>query len=396
MNLTATNLDFSNLLQLSGIVKSASAKAQLENLNAYLVYTGGKLDFFIKGNVITAAIAIPATVKSDFDKDIAIAIYSDNLIHLISTYTEAQKKELIMTIEIGKNSLFEFTYGTDKVDLAHLVPKETEVEEIVDLLSKLSVVFSLEDASIGPLMLGEDEEYFLSGIENCLSFIEGDLRNNAIAIYPDRLIANDNRHIYIYGLTNNLPIENAPIALHKDVANTIINLYRKGIMAFYIMKNGKVKLFDDYGFRAEMNNSMSNILPPTDADLKMLAPTSLTFSYDKKSLEEQLKFFIGFYTNKVSYKTICIETLPTGIKLILKNAGVVGYNSSHVERTVELKMYNEYSKPSVVLITSIIDFIHNLDASDIIDFYMDNEHRAVILRCNRQEIYLPKLGEINV
>jgi hypothetical protein len=118
------------------------------------------------------------------------------------------------------------------------------------------------------------------------------------------------------------------------------------------------------------------------------------FSYSKKELQELLNFFIGFYTNKVSYKTLWLETLPTGIKFTLKNSGVVGYNSSHVERTVDLTINKEYSNvSSVVLITSMIDFIHNLDASDIIDFYMDNEHRAVILRCNRQEIYLPKLQE---
>ena len=346
---------------------------------------------------MTAAITIPATIDSEFE-ECALMIYSENLVHLISTYTEEQRKSLVMTIEItDKGSLFEFICGKDKIDFVHLVPKKNEIEEIGILMKGLEITVS------GAILLDSHRlnggrEYFFDGLNNCLSFIEDDVRNNAIAIYQDQLIANDNRHIYMYGLIDPLPITAPPLSLHKKVAKTILNLNaKKGKMEFFIIEK-QVYIYDEkYGFKAKLNNSMSNITPPTTEDLIRLAPTESVFSYSKKELQELLNFFIGFYTNKVSYKTLWLETLPTGIKFTLKNSGVVGYNSSHVERTVDLTINKEYSNvSSVVLITSMIDFIHNLDASDIIDFYMDNEHRAVILRCNRQEIYLPKLGEINV
>ena len=399
MKLTATNLDFSNILQLSGIVKGSNSTVQLENLNAYLFYSKEKdtLSLFVKGNIMTAAIVIPATVETDSDKDVAIAIYSDNLVHLVGTYSEEQKKKLTMTIETTeKSSLFEFTCDSDKVDFVHLVSKETEVQEIGVLINTLGNITYGKPLFSTNMLLGEDRQYFLTGIENCLSFIEGDLRNNAIAIYCDRLIANDKRHIYLYDFVNKLPIDDPPLALHKEVAQVIINLNaKKGKMAFFMLDNNKVRVYDEkLKFYAELNNSMSNILPPSTEDLTMLAPTDIVFSYKKKELEEQLKFFMGFYTNKVGYKTICVDTLPEGIKLILRNSGVVGYSSSHIERTLDVEINPQYTGLHVVvIITSIMDFIHGLAADDKVEFYMDNEHRAVVLKCNRQQIYLPKSQE---
>jgi hypothetical protein len=399
MKLTATNLDFSNLLQLSGIVKGSNPTVQLENLNAYLFYDKQKnlLSFLVKGRILTAAIGIPAILDVDSDTDIAIAIYSDNLIHLISTYSEEQKKTLIMTIEADEDtSYLEFICEKDKILFAHLISKEAEVKEIGMLIDKLETVADSKSLFSTNMLLGEDKQYFLTGIENCLSFIEGDLRNNAIAIYQDRLIANDKRHIYLYDFVNKLPINDPPLALHKEVAQVIINLNtKKGKMIFFLLDNNKVHLYDEkLKFYAELNNSMSNILPPTAEDLKMLAPTDLVFSYGKKALEEQLKFFMGFYTNKVGYKTICLDTLPEGIKFVLRNSGVVGYSSSHIERTLDVEINPQYTDlHAVVIITSIMDFIHGLAADDKVEFYLDNEHRAVVLKCNRQQIYLPKSQE---
>ena len=394
MKLTASPIDFTNLLQLQSIVNDSQADTQLENLNAYLFYSKEKNDIsiFIKGRLIQASIGITATIDSDFDSDMAIMVYTDNILHLISNYTQDAKNKIVMTIEMkdGK-SKFSFTSDTDMVDFPHLFLKDMEVDEISGLIEGLDINPS---ALLSSLSFGESRQYIMDGLSNCLSFIEDDVRNNAIAIYADKFVANDNRHIYIYDLIENLNISgDTPISLHKKVAKSLININnKKGSLVFNINGDKIVAYDEKFKFKAIMLNSLSMITPPTEEDMKVLSPIKKVFTIKKIELQEIMKFFLGFYTSKVTYKTIEFMLYDSGIKFTLRNSGVVGFNSSHVERKLPLEIDKEYVNiEATVLVPSIVDFLHSVSNDDLIGVYVDFTHRAIILSTDRQKILLPKL-----
>ena len=391
MKLTATQLNFSNLLQLEQIVKDSTPEIKMDNLNAYLHYKkeNNALLILVKGRLITATIGISATIISDFISDFTLMINTDNIIHLLSNYTEEQKNKITMMVEISETSTLSFTTDTDIVNFSHLVLKQDEVEGINSLVElvkgdKAKLIFSYDSVS--------NKEYFLSGLSNCANFIEDDITNNAVAIYKDKMIANDNRHIYNYGLIDNLNLESEPITLHKKVVRNILNLNKKkGMMNFNLHSGGVLFISDTkFEFNAIMNNALSNVSPPSIDDISSIEPTTLALTIPQSSFHEIVKFFIGFYTSKVIYKTIALKTSKLGLEFMLKNTGVVGYNSSHVERKIDIDINPaSVDVECMVLITSISDFIANI--TDNVEVYMDNEHRAVVLSSGRQKIYLPKL-----
>ena len=100
---------------------------------------------------------------------------------------------------------------------------------------------------------------------------------------------------------------------------------------------------------------------------------------------------MGFYSSKVNFKVLTLEAQKDGINFLLKNSGVVGYNSSHVERKLALDMVISGTTCSV-LFDSMRLFIKELSKDDMINLFMDDEHKAVILSSNagKQEIYIAK------
>lgn len=396
MKLTASSIDFTNLLHLDSIVNNLQPDIKLENLNSYLYYNKreNKLYLFIKGSIAYAAIDIDATI--DADEDIGLMIYSGNITHLVSNYTEEMRNKIKMTIDLSKEkSVFSFTGNNDKINFAHLALTEAELQEVAILTSSLPFPhYQKGEIPIFDFNLtGDSRQFFLNGIDNCLDFIDDDLKNNAIAIYPHKLLASDNRHVYQYGLIDNLPINN-PVFIHKKIAKIILDLdNKKGNPLFILFSNNRIQITSvPYKFRAIINNNLANIAPPDEEDLKGLRPNTIMSVVNKVFFDEFLDFFMGFYSTKVNYKTITVESLENALNFTLKNSGVVGYNSNHVERQFETAT-NGSGVSCVLLIDSIRNFIKHLTKEDSITMLMDSEHKAVVLQSNRQELYLAKLKD---
>jgi hypothetical protein len=395
MKVTASSIDFSSLLHLGGIVNSLQPDIRLDNLNSYLYYrkSDNKLYLVIKGSISSAVLEIDSVLEGG--QDFAMMVYTDNIVHLMETYTEDKQKNSIMVMESTKDSsLFSFTGNNDKVNFPHYVPTESETKEIASIINSLYSQSSLEgifDFSLS----GEARQYFLGGIRNCLDFIGDDLKNNAVVIYKDRLVVSDNRHVYLYYLTENLPLEEQDfLCLHKKIAKTIIDMEDKGGNPRFIIQSDKQVYVDStkYKFRAVLNNVLSKVAPPSPADLEKIQPHSKMTSLDKGSFLDILNFFMGFYSSKVSYKTITINTTKNSIDFVRKDTGVSGYNSSHVERKLDT-IPGVVGVSCTMLIDSIKSFVKHLTKEDMVDIILDEEHRAVILKANRQEIYLAKLKE---
>lgn len=400
MKLTATNLDFSSILQLDSIVNGLTPEVKQESLNAYLYYSSEKQDLslFVKGSQSYANIGIPASVTTDATSDLSIMVYIDNIKHLINNYTDEQKSNLKMSIEYDEDkSTFQFESDIDNIKFAHLKLNDNEVKEIKTLISTLEEKDDEDEIFTFDNLDDSFKEYFMSGLNNCLSYIEEDLSNNAIAIYNDKFIANNKLHVYIYHLVNKLNLDTTPVSLHKKIAKTLLSLHgKKGDMKFSIYSGtmNKIKIEDTkFRFKAILNNNLANIAPPTEDDLKVREPSIKVFTAKSSKLMEIVKFFLGFYSSRVNYKTIVVKVIKSGMNFTLLDSGVVGYGSSHVERKFDVNVDTKaIGVKSMLIITSIQSFLSSLNKDDDVDFFMDEEHGAVVLRSNKQEIYLPRIS----
>jgi hypothetical protein len=395
MKLTASLIDFSSLLKIDSIVNSLQPDVKLDELDSFLYFDKKqeKLFFLVKGALSSSCMEISATLSGD--ETGAVMVFSGNLIHLIESYSEEMQKNIVLTIEAsGEKSKLIFTGNNDRVQFHHLFVPESNLKELGSIIHSL-----YEETYPDPLLSysfsNDSGKVLLNAISDCLSFVDDDLKNNAIAIYPTKLMASDNLHVYIHELSDPLPIlENKSIFLHKKIAKVLLDLEGKGGEAnfTYYLNNMIYLESPKLRFRSFLNNKLARIAPPSEEDLIGLRPPSPVTTINKVTFSELLNFFMGFYSSKVNFKILNLEVQKDGINFVLKNSGVVGYNSSHVER----KLLTEVGPDSIscsVLFDSMRLFIKALNKEDNITILMDNEHRAVVLSSNRREIYIAKPSE---
>ena len=388
MKFIATDIDLSNLLQLESVVNTLQPDVKLENLNSYLYYSRPRqtLYLLVKGSIAYARLEVKAQVNTD--TSIGLMISSNNLTRFVDCYTPEMRSKIILTIEVkGESSTYGFTGNNDKINFPHLVLSTSEMKELNSLIDVIeepinSNLFYLDTVS-------ESGKEVIESFSKCLSFIDEDVRNNAIAIYPNKTMASDSRHVYIYNLQNTLNVTE-PIILHKKIAKVFIDLVSKQAQPIMTIEGSKVKIISNtLSFGTILNNGIANISPPSEEDLKFLHPHKLISEVPVTELNNLLSFFMNFYSNKVNYKTITIEVVEQGLNFVIKDSGIVGYNSSHVERLYTLPV-EESGIVCTLLIESLRSFVQCLNKNNKIYMYMDNEHPAVVMISENQEIYLAK------
>jgi len=391
MKLTVSNIDFSSLLKIDPIVNNLQPDIKLAELNSYLFFDKGKekLFFLIRGPLTASCMEISATLEGDTSG--AVMVFSGNITHLINSYTDELQKNITLTITIiGDKSTLTFTGNNDKVQFPHLSVGEANLKELEDLVDR--VLYSGVEPPILDYTFTKDTGVnFLEALSSCLSFVDNDLRNNAVAIYQDKLIASDSRHVYIQKLISNLNLIEGPIFLHRKIATVLIDLKSKtdNVYFVYCADNMVILKAPTLKFSALLNNKMARIAPPSEDDLASIRPVTAIADIPKAIFSDLLNFFVGFYSNKINYKVLSLKTQSDGINFILKNSGVIGYNSSHVERKL-LTVVNGGDIACSVLFDSMRLFVKELSKEDTVSLFMDNEHKAVVLSSNRQEVYIAK------
>lgn len=403
MKLTVQNVDIREFKEYLGVLDQLSTDTKQDGLNAFLFYSTGqnRLNLILKDSFTFASVDIPCQIINDKDEmgfDWGLGINSNTLSYILSSYQEEQLAS--MNWELGEaadgKSFFRIVTTYDNLSLPHLTMTPDQISELRELLSTPlpEVKFSLSDFK-------DQRNDFLAGMADCMGFVsDDDRKNNAVALYTNRMMVNDQRHIFIYDY--NLPAlfleENTPVVLHKKIVRTLLAFWsKKAITSFdaAVAEDQKKVFITAPHFVAILNNALANIIPPQKADLVNLTPLERTCTPLVKDLLDTATFFSGFYKGGMEFKPIMVETLENeGIKFTLRDSGVAGFNSSNIERMLPVDVSGATPGCSSTLLNdSLIKFLKTLPATkeDTISMFMDSDHPAVYLSGAKKKIYLARL-----
>lgn len=398
--IVVSNIGFEELLACRDVLDQLSADRQLDNLNAYLFYSKGALNMVVKEATSFANLSIKADIEGTA-QDFGIVINYNTLFYVVNNYSKENLKTLRIEIDSEKEPHFKIIVPgiKDTLALPHMIMTDSQVKEIQTLIAmhfpdKENPLFSLFD-------LGEEREKdFIGGIFSAMPFISDDERkNNAFAIYHDRLIVNDRRHIFIYKLDK--PIEGLtkePISLHKKIARIFMILTAAKVLFNAVMTQDQKRVFvHSNQLMAILNNAISNIAPPTEKDVEHIQPTNMLCTMKGKTLFETSSFFNGFYKSNMEFKPLTLDVGEKGILFVLKDSGVSGYNSCNIERYVEFEDQHVndggYAKASIMN-DSFLKFCKQLNEENVALFMDEDEkHPTVYLENTKRRLFMAKLKD---
>ncbi len=406
--IVVSDIDFDNFLTYSDIFSTLSSSSK-EEMNAIIIYDSenNSLYFLTEESTSYAHMRVNATIKFEKKEEstqviLGTGVSSDLLFYTLSNYSSEERKEITFTITFGEQGGFLIQRGRDKVYLPckYLSNSKLDVNFktlIKDELPEAPTIFQLS-------LLGDQKNDFLKGLIQSSKFISKDeKKNNAYAIYQDKIIVNDKRHIFIYrfdNLASFIP-EETPISLHKTSAKIFMTMASKNLNFDAIMfDNTRVYLYSG-DFTAVINNSIANINPPPAKSLLALIPSVQVTNVVAGTLVSMANFFMGFYRGSSEYKPITFEVQKEGIKLLLKDSGISGSASCNVEKLMECDLFEgalEANNSQVsILNDSMISFAKELASTDQIQFFMQRadkegkKSRAVYLHHPKKSIYLATL-----
>jgi hypothetical protein len=149
-----------------------------------------------------------------------------------------------------------------------------------------------------------------------------------------------------------------------------------------------------------LNNSSINVAPPADEDLKSLAPANILFSIDSAVLSSAVSFFTTFYKSS-DKRVLTIHIKNDGVLLIIKDSGVAGFSSAHVEKFLDTGTIlgdGEEDFEFAVHQDDLDEFLNIVikasgkNPPPMVDVYVDNDddHRAMKLSTVGRSVYLAK------
>jgi hypothetical protein len=406
MKLIVSGIDFTDLLGYEDALKQLSPQRQLDDLDSFLISqpTGSHMLLIIREANSFAKVTIPVehwkfSSNSDDNQRIGIVINNARFYHTLHSYSSEQLKEMKIEIETGDTSAFRILMPNDKLSLSHIVMSEAQIKEVLEMMASPEPETPPFDLSL----FNDGKEDFINGLVEGMSLIEdSEKKNNAFALYSDRLIVNYNRHVFIYRYDNPVVFmdKDQPLSLHKKIAKMFIALSnkKKAFDAKMLPDNSKV-IITSASFKAIMNNSMSNINPPTQESLDGFRPEgSLIGSIKVQDFLDTTQFINGYYLPGKEYNALMISAEEEGIRFTLKDSGVAGFNTCQVDRLMEwsdtVEKGNAEPCSSIIVVESLIAYLKQIDKEEVVQLFMDNkeEHIAVFLSNPKRDIYLAKMS----
>jgi len=397
-----SNIDFSNFLKYEDVLNQLSPQIQLDDLNSSIIKTEVALYLVIKETSSFAKIDIVALIEGDTDANMGISINYPLFFKIVHSYTTEQLQSLIIDIETGNNSHFKIDVASDKISLPHLVMTDDQLKEITSLID-VHYDLTNKNNAFQLSLFNDGKTDFLQGISCCLPFLDDkeERKNNAFALYNNRMLVNDKRHIFIYNYSNPVIFmkDSEPTVLHRKSAKMFSILFSRKINFNAAINSDQSKVFIlSDRFEAILNNSISNILPPSQGDMDALRPNKAVYFVKASTLLDTSLFFQGFYRSAMEYKPLTLSVETRGIRFILRDSGVAGYNSCYVERFLSFEQLPENVTEDKVVVSTVImnesflRYLKEIDKEELLTIYMDDKKKAVYIQNSKKEIYLAKLG----
>lgn len=408
MYISVSKIKFDDLFEKEKILNAIAPEGITGPLNAMFRLKADSIVLALKDSSSFVELKIPATMTfKGKQEDVGVLLEFQKLSYILHSYTNEELAELelqIDTADPGKTSSVTLSVKKDKIKLPHIIASSDLLEEYDDLHDNLSYTAKKEDFVWSDFDT-ELQDEVLEGITYSLQFVSPDeQKNNALALYKDRIIVNDRRHVYIHKfVSSNLkgPVFDTyeMIPLHKKIARTFfLSAFRKSDTEF-IVKTGDGEFKDIYirsgNFECRLNNALSNLAPPSAADLEKIAPTAGSFDIESNKLMETAKFFSGLYSSSSSsdWNPIALGSSSNKdeLEVSLKDSGVVGYNSCSVDRAISITGCSIKDPFSVQIINdSLKTFLASI-AAEIVTVSIPKDEPAVHIATDKSEIYLVKL-----
>jgi hypothetical protein len=342
-----------------------------------------------------------ADIEKAVDTNMGVVINYPLLFKTVNSYTPEQLQSMLIDISCEEKSHFKIITTNDKISLPHLVMTEDQLSEVSTLID-FSFDMRDEGNAFQLSLFNDGRKDFLNGISTCFPFLQDkdDRKNNAFALYNDKIVVNDRRHIFIYNLANPVTFLNddMAISLHKKCARIFLSLNSRKIEFDAALSADQSKLYIVAGgFEAILNNAMSNILPPTKEELAEHKPMKAVYFVMASKLLETATFFNSFYTSAMEYKPLLITVETKGLRFTLRDSGVAGYNTCHVERFIPYDPVPEGVTEDRAIVSatimneSFLKYLKEIEKEQLITIFMEEDKLAVYIQSDKKEIYLAKL-----
>jgi hypothetical protein len=397
-----SNINFSNLFSYEKALSVLNPISSIGNLNASFIYNKetNVVSILILDTTALVKLTMQSEVTSnDFEEEnIGIQIDFKKFFYAINQYKDNSSKIEIILEKENLNNYFMIKNGTDKISLPVIELTSDKINEFndrfLDEVKEESYVFNTK----------ENKDYLINlniSFRNSYAFIGRDeQKNNAGALYLDKFIVNDRRHIYIQKFptidTKYEEFNNSFITLHKknmriisETLNTEVDYELK------ILKNYSKIYITTLGFSCILNNALANIVPPNEEELEAIKPINKIFETTIDTLYKASSFFSGFYSSSNDIRALSMKLNDKKeLMLYLKDTGVAGFGEFSIEKilssSIDLDIIDKDQK-STIIFDSLKDFLNKEDSNETVEIYMDADKPAVFVKLTNSEIYLAKL-----
>jgi hypothetical protein len=393
-----TEIQFDKLLKLRSVLDILNPDMGKGKFNCAITFSDmEKMVLYIRDSSACTQVHIPVVYEKSDSSIIGVYVEFTKLMYILGSYYKQSKLSTVsFTISYDKETSEVSFFISNMNDSIH-IPAQIIIKEEYESLyteansfphkdeKKLNFIYSFEDTS--------ENNSMIEGFSSCFPFInDDDKKSNALALYKDKMIVRDTEHAYLIKYSYPALKEfNSPwVSIHKKTIKACLLLSINKI-PFSIEKaeDGRMLLGNDSSFLfVFMNDSIANIAPPNEEDIKNISPTTKIGDIQVKEFLEAVNFLSGFYTSSREMNPVFIEK-KQDLKLIFRDS--MNNTICNIERVISnIKYETEESFEVNLIINSIRKYLSQCE-DETVELYFEIDKPAVILKGSESIIYLAKL-----
>jgi len=368
-----------------------------------------KIDILYKNSIVFVKISYePNTpIQSEIDLSVPLGIFFNftEFMKILKVYKALQKdfRFIPAKIQIEEES------GKGQISIC------TSVESVSlpfslspSLMDEYLSFENYADKFIKKLTPFSKEYFYTNNLRSSLYYVDSDeIKNNAIAIYPDKIVSSNQSRVFITTVEKNIPVEMLNFneedkinffPMHKRIATTLLELSSiSSIEELYFSKEGVFvkSMLNGVTFYSVLNNKMSNIVPPSDKDLEKIKPTRLLFTTTLEELYNSFTFFYEFLGANYTDNPITIEkTIKNKVRIYIKDTKTFFIEKYLNEEKTLIKTEENFSVSIIYysLYIFIKDLYKNYHEDCVLSVYYDDNKPALYIRTEKdsspKELYL--------
>jgi hypothetical protein len=395
MILTLTKLNTQILFEHEKLFTSLTPETINNSLTAALVYDSAEEKSYIrmKDSLAELSLELESEIVASDKENLAIFFEFSKLMYVLRSYSPEDLSDLKIIVsrdKVKETSSFLITCVKDKLSLPHMVMTKAQEEDYFFLEVEIPKIVSTDFDINWSLFTPQEKRDFSVGLTSSSLFLDTDeKKNNAVAIYSNKLVSNDIKHVFEYRLDFNIHKDaSAWVPLHKKIVKIIVALLATAELKQFLV-NSKVVYFNTSNAFCKMNNSVSNIAPPNTDDLKSISSLNLITALNVETIKNTSNFFSGFYSNS-SMNPLKLEFTKDKIKCVLQDSGLADFGSCNIERDIPSDNTTECT--FTIVNDSLKAFLSRVSPEEEnIQIYGEDIKPAVKITTKKMDIYLARL-----